>query len=66
MTPEDIAREHVAWAIKDGQSPAQIILSVGGIMTGKRDLNGKDAEKAVADAWVRLWATKNRKRMRAA
>lgn len=64
MSPEEIAREHVQWAIRQGQSPMQIIRSVGGLL-GYADVNGKDAEKAVADAWVRLWA-KNRKRGRAA
>lgn len=65
MSPEEIAREHVQWAIKDGQNPMQIILSVGGTLRGNYDRNGKDAEKAVADAWVRLWA-KRRKRSKAA
>jgi hypothetical protein len=55
MSPDEIAREHVAWAIKDGQSPMQIIRSVGGRL-GYADVNGKDAEKAVAAAWIRLRA----------
>jgi hypothetical protein len=54
VSPEEIAREHVAWALKQGQSPAQIVLSVGGTLR-RGDLNARDAEHAVSDAWVRMW-----------
>ncbi|HEX2114212.1 MAG TPA: hypothetical protein VHM01_07385 [Alphaproteobacteria bacterium] len=60
MSPEAIAREHLAWAVRDGQSPMQIIRSVGGRL-GYADVNGKDAEKAVASAWIRLRARRRRR-----
>jgi hypothetical protein len=54
MSPEAIAREHVAWALEQGQTLPQIILSVGGTLR-RGDLNRQNAVRAVADAWVRMW-----------
>jgi hypothetical protein len=55
---EEIAREHVTWALKQGQTPAQIILSVGERMP-YCDVNRTDAEAAVIAAYNKLRSKKN-------
>lgn len=53
---EEIAREHVRWAVwEDRRTLAQVILEVGGALPSLRDVAFEDAVRAVGHAWISLY-----------
>lgn len=53
---EDIAREHVRWAVgEDGRSVAQVVLEAGHPLPRWREPCFEDAVRAVMQAWLTLY-----------